>query len=181
MVVTKAARRYAGALLELAVEKKSVKEVYADMEMISAAIRDSRELLLFLRSPVIRRDKKSSTLVALFSSRVSPLTLAFMKLLTEKRRENQIPGICISFLQQYDTQMGIVHVKVRSAYALSETTTKSLVNALSLKLGKEVFLSVEMDASLIGGIQIQAGDTIIDGSVRSRLNRMSEAFINNVA
>ena len=90
---TRVAKRYAGALLELASEMKKVDEVASDMHLIRSSISGSHDLRLFFESPVIDHSKKKNVIRALFERKIDTLTLHFLLLLIEKGRESIVSGI----------------------------------------------------------------------------------------
>ena len=91
-----------------------------------------------------------------------------MRLLAEYGRLNGVADIRQIFEQQRATLEGLSHVTVTSAYEMDESQQNSLQSAISKRLGTEVDLTVDVDSSLIGGVVIRAGDTVIDASLRGR-------------
>ena len=96
-----------------------------------------------------------------------------VKLLAENQRLSVLPEIAKVFEELETRNKGIRQVHIRSAYALDAQLQKLLAKALKAKLNAEVELTVEKDASLIGGIEIRADDLVIDGSVRGKLQRLA--------
>jgi F-type H+-transporting ATPase subunit delta len=181
MVVSKAAKRYASALLSLAVESKQVEAVLKDVESIASTIATSRELLLFLRSPIIRRDRKRATLKAVFEGRLTTLTMAFLDQLCKRNRESDLQSICVSFKDQFDAWAGIERVTVTSAFPLESKQIESVKASLKTFVNRNIVINQVIDDQLIGGIQIKIADTVYDGSVRAQLNKMEAALSSSVA
>ena len=177
------ARRYAQALSEQAESAGSVDATDQDVELVRASLTGSAELVRFFGSPVISREKKKAVVDSLFSDRVGSLTLRTLHLLVDKQREGQIGEVLSAYQDLRDRQMGIVQVSVRSARPLSEEDRKAISSAMEKRLAKRVRLVVDVDASLIGGIVVQVGDTVYDGSVSNRLallrERMRESTLMN--
>jgi len=96
-----------------------------------------------------------------------------VKLLAENQRLSVLPEIAKVFEALETRNKGIRQVHIRSAYALDAQLQKLLAKSLKAKLNAEVELTVEKDASLIGGIEIRADDLVIDGSVRGKLQRLA--------
>ncbi len=169
MKISRASKRYAGALLELASELKKVDEVAADMKFIRQSVIHSHELELFLASPVIDRSKKRSVVKAVFEGRIDKMTMDFLYLLIEKGREVLIAGIAVEFGALLDEKMGIVNAALKSPFEIDEKSQRKVVSVLETITGKKVRVSFSLDKRLIGGFLAQIGDTVYDGSVRRQL------------
>lgn len=168
------ARRYAQALNEQAAQTGVLEQVDADIDLISNALADSRELRAFFGSPIISRDKKGQVVKALFSDRIQKITMTFVELLVSKRREGVFPAIVSSYRDLRDVQLGIKAVSVRTAYELSGQDRASLETALQSLTGKQVRLETRVDASIMGGMIVRVGDTVYDGSISNQLATLRE-------
>jgi len=178
------ARRYAQALYEEAEQHQCTERVDEDVAAIATGLDDSRDLVRFFESPVISREKKASIVQSLFAERLQSVTLHFLQLLVEKRRENIFPVIVSAYRSLRDDQQGIAEAFVRTAQAMSEAEEQSIADALETLTGRRIRLQIEVDPELIGGIVIRVGDTVYDGSVvqqlRSLRRRMEQgSFLNN--
>ena len=120
------ANRYAEALLTTAEELHILKNVSDDLTVIQRIIKESHEFQLFLKSPVIKKEKKQEVFKATFGSSVQPLTLQFLSLLIEKEREDVLPNVIEAFFRLQDEILGIVHVRVKTAAELSQQQTAQL-------------------------------------------------------
>jgi F-type H+-transporting ATPase subunit delta len=173
------AKRYAKALFEIAEETKKLEKITNDVVFIDSLIRSSRELQLFLKSPIIKEDKKREVLKEIFSdSRVDPVTLKFIMLLVEKKREDILHDIVKVYQQIYDEKMGIVSAEVVTAVEVGERLKKKIERKiLELTGAKKVKASYRVDPSIIGGIVIRVGDTVYDASIRRRIQLLREQLI----
>src|ERR1700754_2432951 len=106
-MASRVASRYVKSLLDLAVSQSSLEKVHEDMQLFSATIDKSRDLELMLKSPVIKHDKKNAILAAVFKSKVTPLTMAFIDILTKKNREPLLTEIANEFHNAYNAHKGI--------------------------------------------------------------------------
>jgi len=176
MMVSKAARRYAKALLQSALEKNKLGEIEKDIRFIQNTLDDSRELKVFLRSPVITTENKLKGLNSIFGKKVSDETKSLFRLLSEKRRESLLAEICTGFIQLYNDHQGLIQVEVETAYPMSDSQKKELQKELSEKTGKKVQMNVVENKELIGGLVIKIGDTVIDGSVKHKINKLKKQF-----
>lgn len=172
------ARRYAGALYEEAEQAQRTAQVDADVDMIRASLDGSRELVRFFGSPVIPRAKKLEVVEALFDGRVEPLTLRFLRLLVEKRREDLFPEVIRAYRGLRDERLGLVEAQARVALPLDEAEKQSLTRSLEALTGKRVRLQLTHDASLLGGMVVRVGDMVYDGSVRNKLMGLRERLMN---
>lgn len=176
MMVSKAARRYAKALLQSALEQDKLGEVEKDVRFIQSTIDDSRELKVFLRSPVIKSEDKLEGLLAIFGSHVTDELKSLFRLLSEKRREDLLADICSGFIKLYNEHQGIIRVDVETAYELKDTQKQALHKELTEKTGKKVKMNVSENKDLIGGLVVKIGDTVIDGSVKYKINKLKKQF-----
>lgn len=173
------ARRYAQALIEQASASNSLESVDKDIAQIRDAMNGSAELVRFFESPVISREKKKAVVDSLFAERLSAVTLRTLHLLVDKRREGQVMDVVSAYQSLRDDAEGIAQVSVRSARALSDEDQKAIAAQLEKRLGKRVRLDVSIDASLIGGIVVQVGDTVYDGSVANKLASLRERMLDS--
>ena len=178
MSVSKAAKRYAIALLELSREKKLVEQTLEDMLFIQKTIGDSRDLQLFLKSPVIKPSVKKQTLAVLFEAHVQALSMQFVTLVAQKERADILPQITSSFILEYNKFAGIIEVEVRSARSLSAKQQKALQEVLEKTTSKKVTLHSVEQEELIGGLLVKIDDTVIDGTVKHKLEQLEESLLH---
>ncbi|MEO6818830.1 MAG: ATP synthase F1 subunit delta, partial [Ginsengibacter sp.] len=100
------AQRYAKSLIDISGEMNQMDEVRADVQVLQHIIKSSREFVVMLNSPIIKSDKKFKILSAITEGRISTITKKFLELLCSKNREDNLPGIVNSFLQQYNKIKG---------------------------------------------------------------------------
>lgn len=177
MHISKAARRYATALLELGKERDEVKPILKDMAFINATLDGSSELVLFLQSPIVKFDDKKAVLNALFSDEVTEVTRKFLELLVRKNRSNMLHQVSESFLKLYNKYAGIIEVEVMVAHELDDSQKEKLHKQLEKKTGKKVDLTIQIDASLKGGMAVRIEDTVIDGTVKHKLRELEEQLL----
>jgi F-type H+-transporting ATPase subunit delta len=172
-----AASRYASSLLQLAVERNEIEKVYQDMQFISRTLKDSRELWLALKSPIISKSLKSSLMNTLFYDNVSKTTQAFIDLLLKKRRIVMLAQTAEAFKDQYNHYAGIIEVEITTSEALSKDQEEKLVQKLQISTGKKITLKPIMDSSILGGIKARIDDTVIDGTVQHKLETLRKTLI----
>lgn len=178
MVNPRLANRYAKSLIELAIERGELEEVYKDMQFLQT-ICAHRELLALLRSPVVNPDKKLSIITEITANRVSELTASFNRLLIKKGREGNLPGICEAFIIQYKEFKHIRVVKLITATPVSEEMKKSLIAKVGGGDTSNIEIISEVRPEIIGGFIIEAGNSLVDASVAHELSLIKKKFMNN--
>lgn len=177
---TRAATRYAAALLGVAVERNALDAVGNDLDFLERTIKASPDLAAFLRSPVISKERKKRALRELLAGRVTDTTVAFVLLLAAKDREGHLPDIIAQFRRLRDERLGIVNVTARSAAEFTPEQRTRLGERLERATGRKVRLSVERDPSLIAGFTVQYEDTVWDASVRRQLELLRDRLAGAV-
>jgi F-type H+-transporting ATPase subunit delta len=179
-MASRVASRYVKSLLDLAVSQGSLDKVHADMQLLANTIDKSRDLELMLKSPVIRHDKKNSILAAIFKSKVSALTMAFVDILTKKNREPLLPEIAKEFHNAFNVYKGVGKASVTTTMPMDAKTRaefEAIVKKLSNK--KEVELEEKVDKDLIGGFILNVEDKQIDASIKNNLKKLKLKFSEN--
>jgi F-type H+-transporting ATPase subunit delta len=174
------AYRYAKSILDLAIEKGQLENVYSDMLYLQQVVKASRDFLNLLKSPVVSADKKQAAIQAVVGNNIGELTAAFTKLLVAKGREAALSEIITSFIQQYKAKKGIYIVKLTTATPVSEELKNSIINQVKkTSVMQNIELEEKVDPSIIGGFVLQAGDKLIDASISYDLKTISRQFDNN--
>lgn len=172
------ADRYARSLMDLAREKGKVEEVRKDMQAVLDVEKESREFTLLLKSPVIKTDKKIQVFEAVFGGRVSDLSIAFMRLITSKHRENILVEIAKAFNEQYKKDKNIFTAVVTTARGLDDKTRSRMLELVKSELKGEVELVEKVDPETIGGFVLKIGDKQIDRTVARQLANLKKDLVN---
>lgn len=178
MFITKAARRYATALLEIAKELDQVEDILEDIKLIDNTIEGSKELMLYVSSPIVKYDVKMSVLDEIFGDRVQKVTRKFISLLARKGRANLLHQVVKAFVEKYNQYKGIIKIDVSSAMSLSESQKNLLHEALEKRTGKKVEMTVTEDPSLRGGLSVRIDDTVIDGTIKHKLEELEQKLLS---
>jgi F-type H+-transporting ATPase subunit delta len=174
---SEAAQRYASALFELAQDKGALAVVYKDFRAFAASVRACGDLSHLLDSPAFSRDVKVRALGELArKAGFSPLFTKFLGVIASNGRSRDVLGAEAAFDQLYARQRGIRRAVVRTAKEMTGAERTRIESLLARLVGGEVELSSEVDASLIGGIQLRIGSRLVDASIASKLNRMNTAM-----
>jgi len=174
----KITNRYATALIELSIQEKSLNDVSNELELIKKSIKDSRELTLFLQSPILKSQKKKDILTKIFSGKVSNLTMKFLNLVIDRNRTPLILEIIDHFFELRDKHLGIINVAVRSAAKFDKNQSEDLTKQLESYTNKKVKINFSLDSSLKGGFVVQLGDTVLDASLRHQLDLLKSKFLH---
>lgn len=179
MANIRVAKRYAKALIEIAEELKKLDRITSDVQLIDSVIKSSRDLQLFLKSPIVKEEKKREILKEIFSdSRVDPVTLKFILLLVEKKREDLLHDIVKVYQQLYDEKMGIVTAEITTAVETNNSDKKKIEKKIvELTGAKSVKAIYKVDPSIIGGVVIRIGDTVYDASLKRKIQLLREQLI----
>ncbi|MCF0073182.1 ATP synthase F1 subunit delta [Dyadobacter sp. CY261] len=178
MSVSIVASRYAKSLIELAKEQNVLDTVYQDMLLFKDTADKNRGLMLALKSPVVRHEKKLGILNALFKARVSPVSFAIFDIITKKNRESILDEIAVEFIKAYNIYQGIENATVVTPTPLTDELRKQFNDIVAKATGKTVQLAEKVDTALIGGYVLTVGDRQIDASLRSRLNELKLQLVN---
>jgi F-type H+-transporting ATPase subunit delta len=168
--------RYAKSLIDLAVEQKALEAVNADMEFFVRTIKANSELNAVLVNPIIYHDKKIQILDAIFGGKVSPVTIAFFKLMVNKNRAEVLYPAAQEFINQYDVINNIIKATVVSAAELSEANKKTIIAEIEASTKGTVKLTAKVDPALIGGFILTVGDRQVDTSISSSLTKLKKEF-----
>jgi len=178
-MISKAARRYASAYLQTVLELDKLEDAKKDMELIHSVIANSRDLQLFLKSPIVRSNKKMSALTEIFESQVGDEAMHLITLLVKKKREALLQAISKGVLNLYNIEKNIIEVDVKTAYNLTKNQEKTLLQSLEKRTGKNVKMDLRVDASILGGVVIKIDDTVINDSVKHKISQLKNQFAAN--
>ncbi|MCC6816483.1 MAG: ATP synthase F1 subunit delta [Saprospiraceae bacterium] len=180
MSVSKIAGRYAKSLLDLAQERSQIEQVSDDINTVSTACQN-KDLILFLKNPVIHSDKKVNVFRSVFEGKLSNLTQTFLELLIQKGRESIIPAISQSFIEQYKVLKNIRSARLISATQLSDTEVNQIKSKFQswLKPNETMELSQHIDPSIIGGYIFQMGGRQVDATAKRSLESMKSGLYDS--
>ena len=180
MLNPRLAGRYAKSLLDLAVEKGQLEEIYADMKWLHSVNTTNKDFIAVLKSPVIKGDKKLKILEAVVKDRINPMTLGFIKLMISKTREFFLPEVISAFISQYKKHKNIHIVKLTTAVPISAQIENQIIDQVKKTSDIEnIELESNVDESIIGGFVLQTGDKLVDASIAYDLRAIARQFENN--
>ncbi len=170
-----AARPYAKAAFEVA-QAESKQAQWSDALQLVEAIVSNEAFTAVLDNPSMDAQSKGEVLIDICTGKkLSKTQKNFIRVMAENNRLILMPDIVILFEALRAEAENTIEAVATSAFALSKAQVKSMTAALKKKLGREVTLTTQVDASLIGGVIIRAGDLVIDGSTQARIGSLTQA------
>ncbi len=171
-------RRYAKALLELAVEADKLPQIRENLEAFAAAWGESRELRNAFESPSLGAEARRGLVKAL-GDRLGfhPFALHVFYLLSDRRRMRFVPDVIEAYRDLAEEREGRVRAEVITAAPMPDAYFEELSNTLEAVTGRSVVLVKREDPSLIGGVVARVGDKVFDGSVRAHLAELKDELL----
>ncbi len=174
------ASRYAKSLLSLSIEQKIEDKLMDDMALITDTCFNSRDLIIVLKNPIIKYDRKLSILKKIFEGKVDKLVIRFIELLARKNRANILPEIAKTWMDMYHEFKNIVTTQVTSAITLSTDEKNKILNAVEKSTGKKVILEEKVNQELIGGFVLNIKDQQLDNSVSGQIKQLKRKLLTRV-
>jgi F-type H+-transporting ATPase subunit delta len=169
------ARPYAKAAFEVARAAGKLAE-WQVMLNTAGAVAANDKMRAALSSPALTSDQQAMLMINVCGDALDASAANLIKALANYRRLALLPDIALQFNELKAQQEKVVAVEIRSAFPLDVAVTERLAQALGKKWHCQVELQTQVDAALLGGVVIQAGDTVIDASVRGRMLKLAEAL-----
>ena len=169
------ARPYAKAAFEYARDHQAL-DAWSQALAMAGSIVIDRQVAGLLGSPKPSSEQKVSLVADMLGDNADDAFKRFLTTLADQRRLAALDAIADQFEHLRAEYEQRIDVTVVSAYKLDSKQKTKLGNALKKRLNREISITTQVDKALIGGVILRAGDTVIDGSVRGRLNRLSEAL-----
>lgn len=169
-ISTGIAERYATAIFELAKDDNALSQLEADFDALATAEAESADLHDMITSPIYSREEQAAGITAIADKMgLGPTVKNALALMASKRRLFVLPQVAQQLREMIAEEKGEVTADVVSATALTQEQSDKLVASLSQSVGKTVKLNSTVDETLIGGLVVKVGSTMIDTSVRSKL------------
>ena len=165
------AQVYARALFEVAREQGKLDELRDQLAQFAEALEGDRQLAIFFFSPYFSTAEKEQGLERMISGADEAL-MNFLRLLIEKHRMPVLFRIRLEYQRLWDEENKVLPVEITSAIELDPATTESLGNRIGERAGRKVTLAARVDPEIIGGIVVRVGNSILDASIRNRLEQL---------
>jgi len=168
-----ASLQYANAMADVALVQGVAAPASKQLHDFGAAYAESAELRTFLASPAVSLEAKHAVLETIVARLgASKIIRNFLFVLTDHRRTQLIPEVVTAFHQVIRHRQGIAEAEISSAIEFTGAQKKEMAATLAQLTGKKIEAKYALDPALLGGVVVRIGDTIYDGSLRSRLNEM---------
>ncbi len=179
MAGSRAAHRYAKALLSLAGENGNLSQVSEEIRLIKNTIQDSKDLKIVLRSPIIKNELKRSALQAIFKD-LSRETTNLFEVLIDNKRIALLEKVTQAFVAEVDRQNNITTATVTTAVPMTSSIEENILSKIKELTGsKEVELTQKVDEKLLGGFLLRYGDLEYDASIAGKLTHLRHRFKQN--
>jgi F-type H+-transporting ATPase subunit delta len=169
------ARPYARAAFEFARGSEALNEWQAALDQLGA-VAASEKVTAALKSPAMTAEQRVAVLTGLFSEQLPQAVVNFVRIMAENGRLSLLGEVAELFQELKQSLESAVSVDVISAFDVSDAEASALSDALNKQLERAVTMTYHTDPTLIGGAVIRAGDLVIDGSVRGRLEKLAGAL-----
>lgn len=169
------ARPYATAVFKRAKETNATKKWSQHLAFIKAVLSD-KDISVLVGNPKFNNQQLYDLISSISEGQLDNEGENLVKLLIHNKRLALLPHIVEQYEYQRAQDEGYIDVDVLSAYAFASAAKKTFIAMLEKLLGKKVNIKVTVDASLIGGVIVRAGDRVIDGSVKGQLQHMQKAL-----
>ena len=176
MAVSDRIDAYAAALFEVAKAEGSLASVEEELFRVARTLEGSDELRATLTDQAIPVERRQGIVEDLLGGRAAPVTTALVSFVVGSGRSKDLPAIIDRLVERAAEERSQAVAEVRSSIPLDDDQKDRLAAALGKATGKNVSVKVIVDPSILGGIVAQVGDTVIDGSIRTRLNQLREAL-----
>lgn len=177
MASTRAAVRYAKAILEIADSKKSAAEVSLDMALIASTIAGNLELHSFIQNPLIKTDTKKDVILEVFAS-VNAVTKSLFHLLFENKRFEILEAIALEYNNLFDIMNGVEVAKVTTAIPMDAALEAKVSAKIATFSNKKITIENTVDPSIIGGFILRIGDKQYNASIANRLQVLKRELSN---
>ncbi len=174
---TRAAIRYAKAILEIADSKGVASKVSADMTLIAATITENSELTHFIQNPLIKTDIKKNVVLEVFAD-VNEVSQSLFHLLLENKRFEILEAIAVEYNKLFDIMNGVEIAKVTTAFPMDAALETKVLAKIATFSNKKVTIENTIDASIIGGFILRIGDKQYNASVANRLQVLKRELSN---
>ena len=169
---------YAKALFMLAVEMDKCEKILVDLNAVTSAVKENKGYIALLDTPALPKEEKLSLIDEAFSS-LDECVVNLMKILCEKRLSREIFGILEEYRKLYDEKFGILRVEAISARPMSASQLSTLKAKLEKEKGKTVIITNTHDPEILGGLKLRYSGIQLDGSLKTRLDKI-EASLKSV-
>lgn len=168
------ARRYAEAFFSIAQGNNKIDAYQEELEKVITSLTEVEGMKQYLGHLLVPVREKKELVQKIFGDQLSPMTMNFLLMIIDKRRESYLEIIYREFVDMADESRDITKAELYAAREVPKQEMDDLAQKLSSSTGKTVLLKLTVDPALLGGVKIRMGDQIVDGTVAKRLQMLKE-------
>jgi F-type H+-transporting ATPase subunit delta len=177
---TRLAKRYARALLELALEKGNETKVREDMHLVSDVCESNRDFRRLLLKPGINSDKKQSIIKEIFGKIIQELSMSFLLLIASKRREVFIDEIAKNYIGIYMENKGIKTATIETVVKIDDDTKEAIIKLLAERTKNKIEVVEVINVNLVGGFKLTFDNKQYDTSIQNEIRKLRKEFQVNI-
>jgi F-type H+-transporting ATPase subunit delta len=169
--------RYAKAFFSVAKEKNQLNTLKRDIELVLELCSASADFIHLLESPIVNTSKKSVIIQSIVQDKIDAITLDFLMLILQKKREVYIPGICRNFIDLSRKEQNIKPAQITTATAINEETLTKVKELLAKELNANIELTARINPDILGGLVLRLDDKQYDASVATQLKKVKQSLL----
>ncbi|MFD6438311.1 F0F1 ATP synthase subunit delta [Peribacillus sp. NPDC060186] len=171
------AKRYAVALFQIAKEQNLINQLEEELRIVNEVFTNDNELLSFLAHPKMTKDAKSALIANAFASLSSSVQNTVM-LMVERHRTDEVTAMAQEFIELANEENSVADATVYTVRPLTESEMEAVSSSFAAKIGKRNLRITNItDTSILGGIKLQIGNRIYDGTISGKLGRLSKQLL----
>ena len=164
-----AVKKYSTALFETVKEEDCLDEVYEQFRQVYIELKENADFNKILHTEILTVEEKNGIFEAALRDG-NPYLLNFFRLLTERERTNELEEMFIEFEELYKTEKNILEVTAVTAIELNDDDKQRVREMLEKKYDKTIYITYQVDQSILGGMVLYVGETVLDASLKSKFN-----------
>ena len=172
--------RYAKAFFSSAKEKNLLDKFKTDIQLVLEVCSNSQDFLLLLQSPIVKTSQKAALIESIFKGKIEEISLNFLLLITQNKREAHIPGICRNFLELTKKDLNIKSAVLTTASEVNDVTLKKVEQILARELNATIELKAKVNPNILGGLVLRLEDKQYDASVATQLKKVKQSLLESV-
>ncbi|MCD4772527.1 MAG: ATP synthase F1 subunit delta [Bacteroidales bacterium] len=177
---TRISKRYAKALFDMAIDIKMLDQTTKDMELVISVCKENKDFRLLLQSPIINSKKKIAIINALFEKHLQKISLHFLLIITNKRREAYLESIAKEFINLYKKYKNIITTYLKTVVKIDDDIKNKILDLMKKQTGGEIELIEEIKEELLGGFVLDFGDNKYDASILKQIEDLKKEFNINL-
>ncbi len=170
-------KRYAKAILEIAIANNEIEKFENELNLIKEVIKSEKLFQSFLSSKLVSSAEKKEFVEKVFTGTISKEILNMLELVIDKNREEHIVEIADSFQEQANEARNIVVLDCYTAKEISDEEIENLKKKFSELINKNIKISTHINENLLGGVTVKYKDNVVDGSVINKLDQYKRLLV----